>query len=72
MAFILLFGSAHTVVLSEQFVKATMAIWLVVLLLERALVQLLETEGADEMLRMKFAEHGGYAATGDRFRASRA
>lgn len=39
-----------------------MAVWLVVLLLERPLVELFETEGADEVLRMEFLEHSRYAA----------
>lgn len=33
------------------------------MLLERALVQLLETEGAHKMFRMEFLEHGRNAAT---------
>lgn len=35
-----------------------MAVRLIVLLLERALVQLLQAERADEVLRMELAEHG--------------
>lgn len=44
-----------------------MAVRLVVLLFERAFVELLQTEGAYEMLGMEFSEHGRDAAAGDRF-----
>lgn len=47
-----------------------MAIGLVVLLLECALVELLQAEGAHEMLGMEFAEHGGDASAGDGLGAS--
>lgn len=43
---------------TEYLVEAGVAVGLVLLLLERALVQLLETEGADEMFRMEFLKHG--------------
>ena len=42
-----------------------MAVRLVVLLLEGALVQLLKAEGADEVLRVKLLEHGRDAAPRD-------
>ena len=42
-----------------------MAIGFLALFLERPLVQLLEAEGADEMLRVELPEHGGNAAAGD-------
>lgn len=35
-----------------------MAVWLVVLLLEGALVKLLETEGTNKMLRVELLAHG--------------
>ena len=40
------------------------------LLLESSLVELLQAEGADEMLRVELPEHGGDAATGNRFVAA--
>jgi hypothetical protein len=51
--------------LAEEFVKARMTVGLVVLFLECAFVQLLEAEGADEVLRMKLPEHGRDAPTSD-------
>ena len=42
-----------------------MTIRFLALLLERALVQLLEAEGADEVLRVELPEHGGDATAGD-------
>lgn len=48
---------------TEQLFEAAVAVGLVVLLLEGALVQLLQAESADEVLRVKLAEHRGYAAT---------
>jgi len=47
-----------------------MAVRLVVLLLERTLVELFQAKGAHEMLRVEFLEHGGYATAGDRLVAS--
>lgn len=47
-----------------------MAVGLVVLLLERALVELAEAERADKVLRVELAEHGGDAAAGDGFVAA--
>jgi hypothetical protein len=40
------------------------------LLLESSLVELLQAEGADEMFRVELPEHGGDAATGNRFVAA--
>jgi hypothetical protein len=44
----------------------------IVLLLERALVQLFQTEGAHKMFRMEFLEHGRDATPGDGLRAASA
>lgn len=48
---------------AEELVEAPVAVGLVVLLLEGALVELLEAERADEVLRVELPEHGGDAAT---------
>lgn len=40
-----------------------MAVWFVVLLLEGALVELLEAEGTDKMLRVELLAHGRDAPT---------
>jgi hypothetical protein len=40
------------------------------LLLESSLVELLQAEGADEMLRVELPEHGGDAAAGNWFVAA--
>lgn len=58
--------------LTEQLVEAAVAIGLVVLLLEGALVQLLQAEGAHKVFRVELAEHGRNATTGDGFRATSA
>lgn len=58
--------------LSEQFVETSMAVGLIVLLLERALVQCFETEGAHKMFGMEFPEHGCYATSSYWFRAASA
>lgn len=47
-----------------------MAVWLVLLLLEGSLVQLLEAEGADKVFRVEFLKHGRNAAPGDRLGAA--
>lgn len=47
-----------------------MTVWFIVLLLECTLVQLLQAEGAHEMLRMEFLKHGRDAASGDGLRAA--
>lgn len=49
-----------------------MAVGFVVLLLEGALVQLLQAEGAHEMLRVEFLKHGRDAPSGDGLGATRA
>ena len=46
-----------------------MTVRLLSLLLERAFVQLLETEGTDEMFRMELFPHGGDASARDGFLA---
>lgn len=56
--------------LAEQLVEASMAIGFVVLLLERSLVQLLQTESAHKMFGMEFLKHGRYAAACDRLGAA--
>jgi len=48
------------------------AVGLVPVLLEGAFVELFEAEGANEVLRVEFSEHGGYAAAGYGFSALRA
>lgn len=53
--------------LSEEFVKATVAVWLVILFLECAFVQLFQTKRAHKVLGMEFPEHRCYAATGNGF-----
>lgn len=52
--------------LSKQFFKASVAVRFVILFFEGALVELLEAESADKVLRVELAEHGGDAAAGDR------
>jgi len=49
--------------LSEELLEAAVAVGLVVLLFERALVQLLQAERTYEVLGMEFAEHRRYATT---------
>lgn len=56
--------------LAKELLEAWMAIWLIVLLLESAFVQLLQAECAHKMLGVEFPEHGGDAATGDWLRAA--
>ena len=58
--------------LAEELEEAVLAVRLVVLLLERALVELLEAEGADEVLRVELLGHGGDAAARDGLLAARA
>lgn len=59
----------HTLVkrkrLTEELDEAALAVRLVVLLLEGAFVELLQAEGADEVLRVKLLGHGGDAAPRD-------
>jgi hypothetical protein len=47
-----------------------MTVRLLSLLLESSLIELLQAEGADEMFRVELPEHGGDAATGNRFVAA--
>lgn len=51
--------------LAEELQEAALAVGLVVLLLEGALVELLEAEGTDEVLGVELLGHGGDAAAGD-------
>lgn len=60
------------VVLTEELQEAALAVGLVILLLEGALVKLLETKGAHEMLRVELLGHGGDAAAGNGLLAARA
>lgn len=53
--------------LAEELDEAALTVRLVVLLFEGALVELLETEGTDKMLRMKLLAHGCDAAARDGF-----
>ncbi len=58
--------------LAEEFDEAGVAVRLVVLLLEGALVQLLQAECADEVLRVELLLHGGDAAACDGLAAASA
>lgn len=58
--------------LTEELDEAALAVGLVVLLLEGALVELLEAEGADKVLRVELLAHGGDAAARDGLLAARA
>lgn len=58
--------------LAEELQEAALAVRLVVLLLEGALVELLEAEGAHEMLGVELLGHGGDAAPGNGLLAARA
>lgn len=58
--------------LTEELQEAALAVGLVILLLEGALVELLETKGAHEMLRVELLGHGGDAAAGNGLLAARA
>lgn len=51
--------------LAEELHKAALAVRLVVLLLEGALVELLEAKGTDKVLGVELLGHGGDTATGD-------
>lgn len=51
--------------LTEELEEAVLTVRLVVLLLEGALVELLEAKGTDEVLRMELLGHGGDAAARD-------
>lgn len=58
--------------LAEEFNKAALAVGLVILLLERAFVQLLEAESAHKVFWVKLLAHSRDAAAGDGFLAARA
>lgn len=51
--------------LAEKLEEAVLTVRLVVLLLEGALVELLEAEGTDKVLRVELLGHGGDAAARD-------
>lgn len=51
--------------LAEELEEAVLTVRLVVLLLEGALVELLEAKGTDEVLWVEFLGHGGDAAASD-------
>lgn len=51
--------------LVKQFDEATLAVGFVVLLFERAFVELFQAEGADEVLRVELLGHGRDAAARD-------
>ena len=55
---------------SEEFLEAWMTVGFLPLLLECALVELLEAERADEVLWMEFLVHGGDATATDRLVAA--
>lgn len=65
------FSSASTSSLAEQLHKAALAVGLVILLLEGALVELLEAKGADKVLWVELLGHGCDAAAGDGLLAAR-
>ena len=52
--------------LGEEFVEARVTVGLLLVLLEGALVQLLQTERTGKVFRMVLLEHRRDAATGDR------
>lgn len=58
-------GRVAGVGLTEELQEAALTVGLVVLLLESALVELLEAKGAHEMLGVELLGHGGDAAAGD-------
>lgn len=58
--------------LTEELQEAALAVRLVVLLFEGALVELLEAEGTDKVLGVELLGHGGDAAAGDGLLATRA
>lgn len=62
----------HWYSLTEEFNKAALAVGLVILLLESALVQLLEAESTNKVLRVELLAHGGDAAPRDGLLAARA
>ena len=60
----------NNVYLTEQLDEASVAVRFVVLLFKRTLVELFETERADEMFRMEFPVHGSDTSPGNRFLAT--
>lgn len=58
--------------LTEELNKAGVAVGLVILLFEGALIKLLETEGAHKVLGVELLAHGCDAAAGDGLLAARA
>lgn len=54
----------------KQFVEALVAIRFAFVLFKSSFVQLLQTERANEMFRMKFFAHSRYTFTTDRFVAT--
>lgn len=50
-------------ILSEELVETTVTVGLVVLFLKSPLIELFQTEGANEMLWMEFSKHCCYAPT---------
>lgn len=58
-------GRVTGVGLTEELQEAALTVGLVILLLEGALVELLEAKGAHEMLGVELLGHGGDAAAGD-------
>lgn len=63
-------GCTHD--LTEEFNEAAVAVGLVILLLEGALVKLLEAESTHKVLWVKLLAHGCDAAASDGFLAARA
>lgn len=55
----------NTASLAEEFDVTALTVRFVVLLFERAFVQLFKAKGADKMLRVKLLAHGCDAAAGD-------
>ena len=57
--------------LTKQLHEAGMTVWPVILFFERALVQLLQAEGTDEVLRVELLAHRRDAAARNRLLAAR-
>lgn len=64
------FRSSDRDALTEQLDEAAVAVRFVVLFFEGAFVELLQAEGADEVLRVELLGHGGDAASRDGFLAA--
>jgi hypothetical protein len=74
-----MFVAAHTnsrtkrlteTLLAKQFVEASVTIRFIVVLLESAFVQLLQTETTDKVFWMELAVHGGHTPSSDRLMTS--